>query len=145
MDGPDRTYQPVIVEKRGGPDKGERFWLIDGKLQRMRQAPRFSELVGEAPPDSSAFLDDVDARLRHMDELGTDKQVIYPTLFISPLTTNPEVELALVRSYNRWLGDIYARSRGRLPWIAVLPLLSIERAVEELRVAREQGACGVFM
>ena len=145
MEGTDRRHKPEVVDKPEGPDRGTPMWLVDGKLQRMRQPPRMSSLIGDPPPDSSAFLADVDARLRHMDQLGTDKQVIYPTLFISPLTANPEVELALARSYNRWLSDIYAQSSGRLPWIAVLPLLSIERAVEELRVAREHGACGAFM
>jgi uncharacterized protein len=87
----------------------------------------------------------VGARVRHMDELGTDIQVLYPTLFISPYTDKPDVELALTRSYNRWLGDIWQQGGGRLRWAAVLPLLSMDRALEEAKIAKEQGACAIML
>ena len=57
---------------------------------------------------------DVPARLKHMDELGVSIQVLYPTLFLIPLTPRPEVELALSRSYNRWLADIWKQGKERL-------------------------------
>jgi predicted TIM-barrel fold metal-dependent hydrolase len=79
-----------------------------------------------------------------MDELRVDVQVLYPTLFLHALTNRPEVELALCKSYNRWIAAMTEKSRGRLRWVAVLPLLSIDRAVEELRWAKDRGACGVF-
>lgn len=145
MEGADKKHRPQVVEQQSGSDRGKLFWMVDGKIQRWRQPARVTPLIGEPPPESSAFLSDVQARLRHMDELGTDIQVLYPTLFITPLTANPEVELALTRSYNRWMADAYAKSQRRLPWIAVLPLLSIDKAIEELRFMRGQGVCGIFM
>jgi len=45
-----------------------------------------------------AELLDIDARLAHMDELGVDIQVLYPTLFLRPVTTRAEVEAALYKS-----------------------------------------------
>ena len=52
-------------------------------------------------------MDDIQARLKHMDGLGVDVQVLYPTIFLRPFTRRPEVELAVTRSYNRWLIDIW--------------------------------------
>ena len=51
----------------------------------------------------------------------------------------------MTRSYNRWLVDIWKRAPERLRWVAVLPLLTMDKALEEARFAKENGACGIFM
>jgi predicted TIM-barrel fold metal-dependent hydrolase len=51
----------------------------------------------------------------------------------------------LVRSYNRWLAEIWDQGGGRLRWAAVPPLMSLDKAREELTFAKEHGACSVFM
>ena len=71
--------------------------------------------------------------------------MLYPTIFLRPFTRRPEVELAVTRSYNRWLIDIWKKAPERLRWVAVLPLLSMDKAIEEARFAKENGACGIFM
>jgi predicted TIM-barrel fold metal-dependent hydrolase len=80
-----------------------------------------------------------------MDELEVDVQVLYPTIFLRPFTRRPEVELAVTRSYNRWLVDIWKQAPERLRWAAVLPLLSMDKALAEARFAKENGACAIFM
>ena len=85
------------------------------------------------------------SRLKHMDELGVDVQVIFPTMFIIPLTARPEIELALCRSYNRWMADIWKQAKERLRWAAVLPLFSMDKVFEEAEFAKENGACGIFL
>ena len=80
-----------------------------------------------------------------MDELEIDLQILYPSLFLRPLTAKLEVENAICRSYNRWLIDICAKSEGRLRWVAVVPVIDIESAVKEVNFAKANGACGVFM
>jgi predicted TIM-barrel fold metal-dependent hydrolase len=80
-----------------------------------------------------------------MDEIGTDVQVLYPTLFLRPVTDNPLIELALCRSYNRWMADIWSKEKTRLRWAVQLPLLSMDEALEELRWSRGNGACAVFV
>ena len=40
-------------------------------------------------------MDDINARLKHMDELDIDVQVLYPTIFLRPFTRRPELELAV--------------------------------------------------
>jgi predicted TIM-barrel fold metal-dependent hydrolase len=39
------------------------------------------------------------------------------------------VELALCRSYNRWLADIWRQEKERLRWAAVVPLMSMEQTL----------------
>jgi predicted TIM-barrel fold metal-dependent hydrolase len=84
------------------------------------------------------------ARVRHMDELGTEVQVMYPTLFLVGVTDRPEIELALKRSYNRWLADRCAQTGGRLRWVCLPPFSDVDRAIEEIRFAKDHGACAVL-
>ncbi|MFQ5906540.1 MAG: amidohydrolase family protein [bacterium] len=139
MDESEREMRPQIVTPSHGDDPGTEFWLIDGRLH-----PK-SQNVGKDTPEASREMQDIEARIRHMDELEVDVQVLYPSVFLRPLTSRPEVELALCKSYNRWLADIWRKGGNRLRWVAVLPLLSMEKALEELRIARKNGACGLFI
>ena len=56
-----------------------------------------------------------------------------------------EVEVALCKSYNRWMADIWEQGKGRLRWVTPLPLQTIDEAVAQLKFAHEHGACAVFM
>src|SRR5262245_62548719 len=96
------------------------------------------------PPRVLRELEDVPGRLAHMDKMGVAVQVIFPTFFIRYNTSNAEAEWALITTYNRWIAEKCAPTKGRLRWAAVLPLLRPDTAVEELRWAKEHGACGIF-
>ncbi len=137
-------FKPISVDPGRPIIKGDirphRFWLVDGQagFRRWRDDGRTSTTR------ETRELYDVQARVRQMDEMGVDIQVIYPTYMLGAHTARPEVELALCRSYNRWLADRTAEANGRLRWAIVPPILSMDRAVEELRWGKEQGACGVY-
>jgi hypothetical protein len=139
LEGGDRRFRPAPLSIDAPSGKRRNFWIIDGRLVGGR------DNIGKETPKESREMADIEARLKHMDEIGTDVQVLYPTLFLRPVTDRPEVELALCRSYNRWLADIWFKGKGRLRWAAQLPLLSIDKALDELRWARGNGACAVFM
>ncbi|HWP57816.1 MAG TPA: amidohydrolase family protein [Candidatus Acidoferrales bacterium] len=117
-----------------------RYWVIDGRrhLRFVRSDEQTKTTV------QTRELLDVDARLRDLDRMGVDIQVIYPTLFLVEVTERADVELALRRSYNRWLAERCARSRGRLRWVMLPPVRTMDKALEELRFAKDQGACGVL-
>ena len=117
-----------------------RYWLIDG--QRQIRFIRDDEKT-RTTVETRELLD-VPARLRAMDEMGIHLQVIYPTLFITEATTRPEVSVALRRSYNRWLADRCAQSKGRLRWVCLPPTMVMNEAVKELNFAKDHGACGVL-
>ena len=117
-----------------------RYWVIDG--QRQIRFIRNDEKT-RTTVETRELLD-VPARLRAMDERGVHLQVIYPTLFIMEATTRPEVSLALRRSYNRWLADRCAQSKGRLRWVCLPPTMTIDEAIKEIKFAKDHGACGVL-
>jgi len=131
-------YRPEIVRPTR-VDSNDEYWLIDGRLHLK---PRN---VGRDTPKASREMRDIEVRLKHMDELGVDIQVLFPTVFLSPLTARPEVDLALSRSYNRWLVNKCSSGKGRLRWAAVLPLLTMEKAVEEARFAKQNDAAAIFL
>jgi len=144
LDNGARCFKPLTLDPGAatvpGDSRPHRLWVIDGmiRLRRWRDDNRTGTV------QATRELLDVEARIRHMDELRVDVQVLYPTLFLHALTDRPEIELALCKSYNRWIAKATEKSCGRLRWVAMLPLLSIDRAVEEIRWAKDHGACGVF-
>jgi predicted TIM-barrel fold metal-dependent hydrolase len=138
----DRLYKPTTALPASPDPKlpPTRYWMIDGK--RQIRFMRSDEQTGTTV--ETRELLDVRARLRDMDELGTDVQVIYPTLFLMEATEKPEISSALRYSYNRWLADKCSQSAGRLRWICLPPLQNIMEALNELRWAKEHGASGVL-
>ena len=133
MEGSERKFRPQVVGSTDGSSDDE-YWLVDGTL-RLK-----SRNVGKNTPMASRELRDVTARLNHIDELGVDIQVIFPTIFIIPLTPRPEIDLALCRSYNRWMADTCRQAKDRLRWVAVLPLLSMDKVYDEAKFAKERSA-----
>ncbi|HLG69954.1 MAG TPA: amidohydrolase family protein [Chloroflexota bacterium] len=138
MEGADRKYvpQPIKVERNG---RQQEFWLLDDRLTPRRQN------IGADTSEAAREMLDLEGRISHMDQLGVDVQVLFPTMFLRPATTKPEVELALCRAYNRWLAHIWSRGQGRLRWAVMLPLMSMPEALNELRWSKEHGAVAVFM
>ena len=141
----DWMYKPVYLEPpeggyRTGDTRPHPLWLIGGNVRLKRY--RDDQLTGTT--EALRELKDVQGRLRHLDELGIDVQIIYPTAFIHAVTTQPEEELAIHGAYNRWLADRTADTNGRLRWAYVPPILSMDKAVAELEWAKENGACAVM-
>src|SRR5688572_15977345 len=116
MTAAEARYKPVTVVPTEAMAEGavrpgySRNWLIDAHLnvRRHRDDVRTGTTIEQRE------LHDVQARLRRMDELGTDIHVMYPTVFLHYITGNPQVQIALCKSYNRWLADRTAASGGRL-------------------------------
>jgi predicted TIM-barrel fold metal-dependent hydrolase len=152
MDRTDQKYRPLIVRPRG--ENGGEYWFVDGKIRGLvrivmtaQEMADVSKRTGRdmSTPKETREMENVQARLNHMDKLGIDVQVLYPTIFIEQVTDKPEWEIAICKGYNRWLADIYRQGQGRLRWICVLPLLDMSASLEELKFCRQNGACGVFM
>jgi predicted TIM-barrel fold metal-dependent hydrolase len=152
LEGDDKKHRPQLVAPRDDP-RAER-WIIDGKLRGLRplslseqELERQSERTGRdvVTLKASRQMDDVELRLRDMDRLGIDIQVLHNTIAIEQLTDRPEVDVAVCRSYNRWLADIWRQGNGRLRWSMMPPVLSIPDAIDEMRIAKAHGAVAVCM
>ena len=139
LEGDDRRYRPVSLTVDMPSGHTRSFWFIGGRMIGGR------ENIGKDTSQESREMANIDSRLKHMDEIGTAVQVLYPTLFLRPVTDNPRIELALCRSYNRWMADIWSKAKDRLRWVVQLPLMTLDKALDELRWARGNGACAVFM
>ena len=131
----DRRFAPeVLLSKKNGIE----YWRIDERV-----VPNSN--LGLNIPQAARDLTDVSARIAHMDALGIAVQVLYPSLFLRPVTARAEVELALARGYNRWLANIWSLANGRLRWVVIPPLRTMDEAIKELNYGKANGACGVFM
>jgi predicted TIM-barrel fold metal-dependent hydrolase len=148
--------RPVLVSVPDDTLYGARnaFWLIDGNIfPRPVGRASFRLITPSASKHESSRgdihiacreLTDPQTRLRDMDKLGVELQVIYPTLFLVYLTDDAPLEIALCRAYNRWLAEACAKSGGRLRWVVVPPLRAVEESVKEIKWAKDHGAVGVF-
>ena len=133
----ERRFRPRIVGATNG-DPAVDYWFIDGRL-----IPRSN--VEKTLPEAARNMSDLSIRIKHMDELNIDVQVIYPTIFIFPTARRPEADLALCRSYNRWMADIVKKAPDRFRWVVVPPLLNMDHVFEELKFGKEHGACGIYL
>jgi predicted TIM-barrel fold metal-dependent hydrolase len=134
----EKDLMPTLIHIPGKTGRNATWWAVDGRLVNTGPVSETDAVKADRE------LDDVAARVKHMDELGTDVQVIFPTVFLRPLTTRPEIELAISRSYNRWLAERCAQAPERLRWAVIPPTMNIQASIEELRFGKEHGACAVF-
>lgn len=154
MDPSEERYRPVPLETREESGIKLQFWVIDGKVRGFRfpafspeQLQKISDQVGRrfADEQEARELGNVDLRLQHMDSTGVDVQVLHNTMFIESATERAAVEVALCKSWNRWLADIWQQGKGRLRWSCMAPTLSMPDALDQIRWSKENGACAVLL
>jgi predicted TIM-barrel fold metal-dependent hydrolase len=118
-------------------------WIIDGQLYARTNLDVIETMSkGQVKPGALAMTDP-DERLKAMDQQGVDVHVIFPSLFLGLAPENPVAEFALTRAYNRFLADRCAGSGGRLRWVMLPALKSMEATLREMEWARKNGAVGV--
>lgn len=86
-------------------------------------------------------------RIALLDQENLEKTVLYPTIGLlwECEVEDPELSLAYVRAYNRWIADFCRDSGGRLVPIAHLTLLDPEGSADELERAVADGCKGGFV
>lgn len=143
MDPSDAALRPTVLKAVDPPSDARlrEFWRVGRRFipRRIFDVARTGSTL------ESQEMHNIEARLRHMDELGVDVHVLYPTFFLTPVTTDPATEAALCKSYNRWMADVCAKARNRLRWIAMPPTMTMDLALEEIAWAKGHGACGIYM
>ena len=86
-------------------------------------------------------------RIKDMDLAGIDAAFLYPSLgLFTGAVQEPQLSASVCRAYNRWLADYCRPYPDRLFGVAMLPMQSIDLAIEEMRYARrELGMRGGFL
>jgi predicted TIM-barrel fold metal-dependent hydrolase len=80
-----------------------------------------------------------------MDDMGIDKQVVFPSIWQGCLAEQVELEAALARSHNQFMATQCGASGGRLSYVAVVPFRRPDLAVAEIRrVKQAGGAAAVY-
>ncbi len=89
----DEKLKPFSIQPGGGRPQN---WLIDGRVFNR------GVNVNRELPEAIREMRDIEGRLKHMDELAIDVQVLYPSLFLRPLTSKPEVGAGGGSAGSRW-------------------------------------------
>jgi predicted TIM-barrel fold metal-dependent hydrolase len=156
MDKEMHPRRPVLLKSPEDTLYGARnaFWLIDGNIFPKPNGkgsfrlitPSASKLESSRGDIHLAYreMTDIPGRLRDMDKLGVETQVIFPTLFLIYITDDTALDVAMARAYNRFLAQACAKSSGRIRWVVVPPLHSVEESVNEIKWGKDNGAVGVF-
>lgn len=153
MDPAFRDRQPRwIVDEQGY----ERLRVEDKVLGGMKGLGLLGAIGardGSVDDDHFKYVDgrpggfDPHARIKDLDLDGIDAAFLYPSVgLFSGAVSDPQLAAAMCRAYNRWLADYCAPYPDRLFGIAMLPMQSIDLAIEEMRFARTQlGMRGGFL
>ena len=86
-------------------------------------------------------------RIPDMDSDGIDAAFLYPSMgLFAGAVHDPALASALCRAYNRWLADYCKPYSDRLFGVAMLPMQSVDLAIEEMRFAKQElGMRGGFL
>jgi len=79
-------------------------------------------------------LDDVEGRLKDLDLLGVDIQVIYPTAFVFVADVeDKDLAAAICRAHNNYVAERCRKAPDRLKGVAIVPIQDPPAAIEEMR------------
>lgn len=122
-------------------------WLIDEKVRLFGASPTAgTRSLRKKYSLDSQHLSKPEERLKDMDKRRIDYQIIHTTFGLLNLCEDPELEAALMRSYNTFMAKKCAESGGRIMYNALVPFRSPDAAVKEIRRVKQMGgAVAVFM
>ena len=75
-----------------------------------------------------------------LDELGLDYAILYPTLaFGTTGIDHEDLRRGLVRGYNSFFGEVYGPYRDRMTVAGLIPMHTVEEALDELEFCHRIG------
>ena len=156
----DNYIDPEFRERRPRfviDENGKERLSVEGKLlgnpRGIGSLGAVGVRQGEVTPDTLKYAEgkkggfDPHARIVDMDADGIDAAFLYPSLgLFAGAVEDPGLAAAMCRAYNRWLADYCKPYPDRLFGVAMLPMQSVDLAIEEMRYARETlGMRGGFL
>jgi hypothetical protein len=144
IEGPNQFFRSVDGEPTSDADK----------LRSIKNQEDYgftfagSKSWRETFADALAAKFDAASNVRDMEREGVDVSVLFPTLGLYIMwrsNLDPELSAAICRAYNTWLADYCSYDQKRLYGVALIPLQDPQRAVVELKHAKEKlGLVGIF-
>jgi len=144
------TVCPMPLETREDAGVKLQFWIIDGKSGNFA-FPAFSAQAGKTlPTGGRKFADAQESRelvqrRTFVSKHGRDRrriQVLHNHDVIESATDRAAVEVALCKSWNRWLADIWRQGKGRLRWSCSGTHAEHARCAGPNSLRQDNGACG---
>lgn len=154
---PDRRYTVISADCHGGGAIGDYRPYLEARYHDDfdEWQAGFDNPYADLKDDSAARNWDSDRRLAELEADGIAGEVIFPNtippFFPTPSLLNQpppanagdlELRWAGLHAHNRWLAEFCAATPGRRAGIAQILLHDVDRAVEEVRWARDAGLRG---
>jgi predicted TIM-barrel fold metal-dependent hydrolase len=121
------------------------MYLIGDTLCRKFPANGQGAGIGFEYTADITYLKSPGLRVKKLDALGIDAQIVISTNFIAAELEDPHAEAAVMRSWNRWMAERTHGYTDRLRWVMVCPSRTPERAAEEMEFCARHGATGVML
>src|ERR1051325_2621197 len=120
----------------------EQLRILGEAAPREAAGKHFATFMGKRYPTPGGSDDDVEARIRDMDEEGVDVQLMMPSH--PPATDDIEIELAFLRANHRFTDDFCSKYPQRLKSLIVVTNRAVSQSVEEIRrLGRSRWAVGI--
>ena len=149
-----RRPLPVRLERDTVYGRYNAVWLIDGETYpklvgkggTIFRTPTLMEAATQKRESIGAQeLIDVPARIRDMNKVKIDTQVVFPSLFLTHTAEDLKLEAALLRAYNSFLGECVTTSKGRIRFAALVPIRDVAESIKEIKRAARIGAAAVML
>lgn len=160
-----RRPRPIAIGDSADLAHWNTAWLLDGRIEPHPYGPGTHAAnnpgmtmveYGAKPDDAGDFnaeglsigtvtLGDVAARLKAMDAMGHDVQMIFPSTLYATMTADPGYEAALFSCYNRYMAAQCKQAPKRLKWAGLLPMREAQLGVKGLEELAKLGASAVVV
>jgi len=149
-----RRPRPVRIDDNEDLGNLESSWFVEGRLTPRHWGPG-SQPANNPATTNPAFsgtglslpievgsrdLSQPELRLKDLDRLGIDYSVMYPSTIYATMSSDPELEAALYRSFNRYMGRSCRVDSKRLKWAGLIPMRHPREACESINEMKEMGA-----
>ena len=118
LEGAEKKFRPQLFQSE--ENTAMQYWFLDGRaigfrpptLTEQELIALSKETGRELKTEPGAReLRDVELRLKHMDKLGIDTQILFNTMWITRVADKAEAEIALCAAWNRWMADVWKKAR----------------------------------
>ena len=149
-----RRPLPVRLDRDTVYGRYNAVWLIDGETYpklvgkggTIFRTPTLMEAATQKRESIGAQeIIDVPARIRDMNKVKIDTQVVFPSLFLTHTAEDLKLEAALLRAYNTFLSECATASKGRIRFAALVPIRDVAESIKEVKRAARIGAAAVML